>query len=429
MYELHWNDYIVKNPTGLRIDTSDKKPPSPTFCNHIWTHLYKHTDDKVKLCCIDKGMPIGDLRSSNLNEIRNSKLVRQIRRDVLDGKRLKRCSVCWDNEDNNQTSYRISEPTHDYYDETAKPITFLDYRADNICNLACKICGSDYSTKLIDVELSLGEINQQTAAKLRRLSKTNIKISELEPYLRELNKIYFAGGEPLISQQHWDILDTLINKNISKNIKISYSTNLSTLDFKNYSVENYWPKFKSCDIMASIDGMDGMFEYFRTGAKWDTTLNNIKRINKINKQYLTINATVGWVNLNSIIDLFIFLIKNKLLDDPNKFGFNPLYGNFGGRVEETPDIARDELLSKIDYCISYMRDKFGKRFNITEVYSQLKLIETKIINSNSTYKFDSWIRQLKHNDKRYGTRINSILTFKNDKINELISDTYNSITT
>ena len=205
---------------------------NPYFCEHMWTHLYKHTDDNVKLCCIDEGDSLGSLKTKSIDEIRNGEEYKKIRRDVLAGKKIDRCYRCYEAEERGLDSYRVKghETSLSNFTEEAKPIKFLDYRADNVCNLACKSCGGAYSTKLIDSDLKLGYISEDEAKKLRFVNKDNKKISEIFDKITDVNNIYFAGGEPLLNQQHWDILENL--KKLSKLlyaalfIKISIFLNL-----------------------------------------------------------------------------------------------------------------------------------------------------------------------------------------------------------
>ena len=401
---------------------------NPYFCEHIWTHLYKHTDDDIKLCCIDEGDSLGNLRTKSLDEIRNGEEYKKIRRDILAGKKLDRCERCHTSEENGLDSYRLKghETTLSNFTEEAKPIAYLDYRADNVCNLACKSCGSPYSTKLIDADLKIGNISENEAKKLRFVNKKNKNIVEISDKISDVESIYFAGGEPLLNQQHWDILEKLKKSSKLETTTLTYNTNLTVLDFKDYSVEEYWPYSENLTIQASIDGMGDSFEYFRTGAKWNNALKNFERVNKIRKNSLHITSTFHWMNLNSVFSLCKFLLENKIISDFNKFDFNFMFGA-SGSVEYTPPFAKDELLSNVEDFKKYVITLEGMYVE-SNFYKKLNVIENNIINSNpSANDLRNWIRKLKIIDNQYKTNINSILTFKDDNINKKILETYNSI--
>lgn len=401
---------------------------NPYFCEHIWTHLYKHTDDDIKLCCIDEGDSLGNLRTKSLDEIRNGEEYKKIRRDILAGKKLDRCRRCHTSEENGLDSYRVKghQTTLSNFTEEAKPIAYLDYRADNVCNLACKSCGGPYSTKLIDADLKLGNISENEAKKLRFVNKENKNITEISDKISDITSIYFAGGEPLLNQQHWDILEKLKKSSKLETTTLTYNTNLTVLDFKDYSVEEYWPYSENLTIQASIDGMGDSFEYFRTGAKWNNVLKNFERVNKIRKNSLHITSTFHWMNLNSVFSLCKFLLENKIISDFNKFDFNFMFGASGG-VEYTPLFAKDELLSDIEDFKKYVITLEGMHVE-SNFYKKLNVIKNNIINSNPVDDdLRDWVRKLKVIDNQYKTNINSILTFKDDRINKKILETYTSI--
>ena len=400
---------------------------SPYFCEYMWTHLYKSPDDNVKLCCIDKGDSLGNLQEKTLEEIRNGDVYKKIRKDVLAGKKLDRCKICHEQEEKGIGSYRKTTASFKNYDEYAKPILFLDYRADNTCNLACKSCGSGFSTKLIDTDLKLGIITESEASTKRLFSKKNKKVLEYKDALNNIENIYFAGGEPLVNQQHWGMLDYLKNTDRLKNITLSYNTNLTTLTFKNYKVEDYWYDVESIDVMASIDGFDKGFEYFRTGAKWNTIVDNMKRVTRINKNALRLSITVGWMNLKSVLDLCKFVLENNIISSYENIDLTYMYGCEGGKLSETPLEIKNELIENINLFLDYLSNhkKIYEENNLKSILiSFIKTINNSVDNDNS---FKKWITKLKIIDKQYKTNINEILTFKNPNINNRIQNTYNSI--
>jgi len=62
------------------------------------------------------------------------------------------------------------------------------------------------------------------------------------------------------------MLQLMIDSGCSKNIDLSYNTNLSyNGSFKDYDIENLWSKFKSVDLWPSIEGYGIQAEYGRKG--------------------------------------------------------------------------------------------------------------------------------------------------------------------
>ena len=95
-----------------------------SFCVLPWMHLYKHQDNNVKLCCVDKGDSIGSLETQTVDEIRNSEIAINLRQQFLDGEKPDRCSECWTQEDRGYTSYRQNFNEDFYRDYDNDSLTF-----------------------------------------------------------------------------------------------------------------------------------------------------------------------------------------------------------------------------------------------------------------------------------------------------------------
>jgi sulfatase maturation enzyme AslB (radical SAM superfamily) len=95
----------------------------------------------------------------------------------------------------------------------------------------------------------------------------------IEPYIDNLHKIYWAGGEPLMMEEHWRIMDELIKRD-KLDVSLVYNTNFSEVKYKGRSVFDMWKLFDDVSIGASLDGMGDRAEYIRKGTVWDTILKN-----------------------------------------------------------------------------------------------------------------------------------------------------------
>jgi MoaA/NifB/PqqE/SkfB family radical SAM enzyme len=105
-------------------------------------------------------------------------------------------------------------------------------------------------------------------------------INDLMPHLDTIEEVYFAGGEALITPQHYEILDYWLSKRLT-HIKLRYTTNFSNFRYKDKSILDYWKKFKHVDIQFSIDNIGNRFELER-GGSWQQVESNIKRLMAVN---------------------------------------------------------------------------------------------------------------------------------------------------
>jgi len=97
---------------------------------------------------------------------------------------------------------------------------------------------------------------------------------QLRPLLEEgIDEIRFAGGEPLVMEEHYRILDFLVAHKLT-DVTLSYTTNFSTLRFQGRDVIDLWSRFREVKVTASLDGSGRRGEYLRKGLLWDAVVAN-----------------------------------------------------------------------------------------------------------------------------------------------------------
>ena len=105
-------------------------------------------------------------------------------------------------------------------------------------------------------------------------------ITEVLKQVPNFEVAYFAGGEPLITEEHYMLIDEMIDKK-KTDIQLRYNTNISNLKFKKRDIFKLWQHFdKPIQIYASIDHIGDKAEYIRHGTKWMTIERNLKKLKK-----------------------------------------------------------------------------------------------------------------------------------------------------
>ena len=89
--------------------------------------------------------------------------------------------------------------------------------------------------------------------------------------------IHFAGGEPLITDEHYKVLEKLIERGRT-DITIRYSTNFNQLKYKKYDVIEMWKHFKHIQLMTSLDDYGDRYNYIRNGGEWNNVIENYKKL-------------------------------------------------------------------------------------------------------------------------------------------------------
>ena len=311
------------------------------FCAAPWTHTYVSPQGERRLCCasreeasfqkqyIDSGTAEGKFEPVSLEEHWNSDYMKDIRKRMLNGEKLSQCDVCNDQILNLHTYRKYFTETlfsHKVGDLVANtredghydpmPISYA-YRISNLCNFKCRMCGEQLSSSwetekkkydLIDVKQEPWlEPNTR-----KSISKFQVEVLEEELQRAVDNKtieeIYWVGGEPLMFERHWTIMQQLVDNGHAKNVTVRYNTNLSRVKYKDYNLWDMLPHFKNVNICASIDGAYEVGEFIRDGLKWDEWIDNFESgmflIDQFGDDAMVFDVTLTTPGLLHLKDLF-----------------------------------------------------------------------------------------------------------------------------
>lgn len=408
-----------------------------TFCIIPWIHLHSWPSGKVLPCCIsDSDKPVGNLIDSTIQEVINTDAYKEIRLKMLNGETVDSCKNCYNAEKYKSDSWRtvFNKEYHHVIDERIAntkddgsidpKLLYIDFRFSNFCNLECRTCGGELSSSIAGtVERPLDFKSKDQFQQLGIIDNnniiafTNVKKSffndDLKQYLEETDCFYFAGGEPLIQKEHFEILEYIhLKKWFDK--KLRYSSNLSTLKYKNYDLVNYWKDFKNVSMYSSIDHFGDKLEYIRQNVNTKKVFENLDLLLKTHVK-VGINSVVSIYNIYYLYDFFEFLDDNGYID--KLYSFDLLYA-FGELHTPAvlPTFAKLELIDKLD------RDNSSKLFQ--KLYKRFPHLENSIvglktyINDTNTQSFDQFIQFVDRLDNSYNKDINVVFPWLGKVITE-----------
>lgn len=301
---------------------------SKSFCMLPWVHVYTTPSGEAGPCCIAKNprdkfgrhIPIANSTKDNMMEIVNSDGMKKLRVDMLSDVKNPICETCHAQEDLNIVSSRISY-NHQfvkYFDESMSATTedgslsefkmrYFDIRFSNICNFKCRTCGPAFSSQWEQENIRNG-IYQHPIVKNDRkefLQETLDQIPNLE-------KAYFAGGEPLITEEHYIMLEEMIRQGRT-DITLMYNTNLSNLKFKDKDLMSLWKHFtNNIMIYASVDHYGERAEYIRSGTNWTTVEENFLLVKKSSNINLQMNTVLSLYNYKTFLEFYEYLYDKNL---------------------------------------------------------------------------------------------------------------------
>ena len=306
------------------------KDPSTSFCIIPWIHLNTWPNGNVFQCCItDWQNVIGDLKKESLEEVFNNQYMRDLRKDLLKGDFPKSCVKCYEQEHMGITSFRqnanrqfnehianIEQKTDENGHVEDFKLHYWDFRFSNLCNMKCRMCGGHLSSMWNADELAIYGTPSENAkggvVNTKDLSKENL-YELLEHHMDHVEEIYFAGGEPLIMDEHYYILEKLIEKN-KTNVRIRYNTNLLKLKYKKWDNIELWKNFEYVNVLASLDAMDERGEYIRKGTKWSTIEKNVERVMQADVMF-SISPTINLFNVKTTPEFVDWLMSKGLTMD------------------------------------------------------------------------------------------------------------------
>jgi radical SAM protein with 4Fe4S-binding SPASM domain len=336
-----------------------------TFCILPWTHLHILPDAKVLPCCVSPyAEPFGDVSKTTTRVIWNNDFFKRLRLNMLGGKKSETCRRCYELESCKATSLRLqaNEMLKDSFDVVKSTyqdgsvpkfeMHYLDIRFSNICNLKCLGCSPMLSSKWYEDYEKLYD-KKIDHSKILNANELSINLwEELEEQLPYVKRAYFAGGEPLLMDEHYRCLNYFIEHK-KTDVAISYNTNLSSLKNKNFDVLSYWKQFREIYLSISIDDIEGPGEYFRFGLKWDKLVANILKVKRECPQVsIEITCTINLFNISRLPEIHGCLRELDIIQEHN-FYMNFLLDPHELTVNQLPEVIKVHTEKKLmDYLES-----------------------------------------------------------------------------
>jgi MoaA/NifB/PqqE/SkfB family radical SAM enzyme len=297
---------------------------SKTFCIVPWVHIHTNPSGIATPCCIaescTKPEGVGNAREQSLMEIVNSESMNKLRTDMLSETKNSECTKCYEHEDQGIKSFRNminSEFSHQVNSINATKkdgslsefkMRYFDIRFNNICNFKCRTCGSGFSTQWEQEDLK----NKVWNAKVIPKNDNKEFLGEVVDQIQNIETAYFAGGEPLLTEEHYILLEEMIRSG-KTDIKLRYNTNLSNLKFKDKDLLSLWKHFNTgVDIYASIDHYGDRAEYIRHGTDWGVVESNFKLVKQTPSIRLHMNTVLSVFNVLTIHEFYQYLYDNDM---------------------------------------------------------------------------------------------------------------------
>jgi hypothetical protein len=162
-------------------------------------------------------------------------------------------------------------------------LSYIDLRFGTKCQLACVMCSPhDSSGWIKDWQAIYPQIENSTlkqTAMWANKGSTNgssynwhknnpVFWQQFYEQIPHMQQLYFAGGESLIIEEHYEILEECIRQGHAKNLELRYNSN--GVEWRE-DLFDLWKHFKLVRFHYSVDSINEMNDYIRYPSKWSRT--------------------------------------------------------------------------------------------------------------------------------------------------------------
>lgn len=290
---------------------------SKTFCMFPWLHLNVTPKGDIYPCCSnDYTQPFGNTKETSLKEAFNNDKMKQLRLDMLNDKKNSVCDFCYKHEEAGPHSFRNYSKEHfgKRFDELVPQtkadgtvddfrMHYFDIRFSNICNFKCRTCGSEFSSQW-GAEMRANH-DPEHPILIHADDQTGTVLEETLEHIDNIDLCYFAGGEPLITDEHYVMLEEFIRR--GKKPVLRYNTNASNIKYKKHDILELWKHFDKIELSCSVDHYGERAEWLRKGTDWGVVENNLLTFRDLDYVTFQMNTVFSMFNYPMIGEFYQYL--------------------------------------------------------------------------------------------------------------------------
>jgi len=294
-----------------------RDPKASDFCYYPFMQILLTSDGKYRPCSkhqdyvTHQGREMSIQNGDSLQDAWTSDYMQNIRQHFLENKQFEGCRECWRMQEMGLRSMRYDSyqygTSEQQVTQSLRP-TRIEINASNVCNLKCRICYPNASSKWIKEH---GELYGSNETVYRNLPLPNLE--QVKQWGDSLEEVCFFGGEPLLSDENMELLDYFISTGNAGRMSLLFNTNGTVF---NNEITDRLKHFKKVRMYFSVDDIEERFEYQRKGANWDEVAANIGKAYRLSRSPegqnidFKICCTVSIFNIYYFPEFFDWFGKN-----------------------------------------------------------------------------------------------------------------------
>lgn len=337
---------------------------SKVFCMFPWVHLNATPKGDIYPCCSNNYTePFGNTKTISLEKAFNSDKMKELRLNMLNETPSKICDFCYKHEQAGPHSFRNYSKEHfSKHFDSSVPTTlqdgtvpdfkmrYFDIRFSNICNFKCRTCGAEFSSQWAAEQRANHDPKHPIV--IHADDGKGDLLKEVLTHIEHIDLAYFAGGEPLITDEHYVMLEEMIRMGRT-DIVLRYNTNASNIKYKKHDILNLWKHFKRVELSCSVDHYGERAEWLRHGTDWGKVESNLLTFRDLDYVHFQINTVFSLFNYPTIGQFYNYLKEKNIVREEDWYhslylAVNPSYYSAKSLPLDIKIKARDDALKFVN---------------------------------------------------------------------------------
>jgi MoaA/NifB/PqqE/SkfB family radical SAM enzyme len=265
----------VPTPTGS-VDPQDAPKAFSSACYAPTVSMYFDQFGKVRACCQNTDVPMGDVTRQTIREIWDGAATARMRAALRVADYSEGCGFCqWqvDQGDEEIVFARIFD-LHPVHEEHPDWPVQMEFSMTNSCNLQCVMCNGDWSSSI--------RTHREHRPPLPEVYSEDF-FEELAEFLPHLQKANFLGGEPFLGREPLRVLSML--SDLDTPPEVAVTTNGTQWSPRIERICERLP----ISFVLSLDGITkSTYESIRIGADFDIVMANLDRFQDTARRHGTV---------------------------------------------------------------------------------------------------------------------------------------------
>lgn len=323
---------------------------SPTFCPYPFVQASSTNRGNARICCRSvlhrerQPWEAKNYSKTEFETVFNNSYMREVRSRMLKGESVEACRRCYIEEESGALSRRqqelrrieqgaprdrdmilsrVREARENDCVIRQSPMNY-DLHFGNTCNSKCRTCWPASSQpffkeleKVVATGMPLPRHTQEEFVALKENQKfwdqKEALFVYLKSHLKTIRRLQIAGGESLMLDQFFEVIDLLVENKLERDVDIELVTNMTIFDL---DLLHKLQNFRRVDFLCSIDGTGAVNDYIRFPSRWHKITKNFRNLVQTLKDAPSVNvyvqATISNLNFYYLPDLVDWVMNENL---------------------------------------------------------------------------------------------------------------------